>query len=517
MKKIRKLFILLLAGLFLFSSCIKDAEDDELIEETETETENVSNSSADEKDIYINLTEKKTSDDNSTWFDISSIKTKLLGKTVKITSDDYGVITLDYTSERAYDTNIHLSGSLTGGVKIQTNGEEGVNTAVYLNNVTITSTDYPCLEITKGGAATVYLSGSNTFTDGRIYGYGYGDSAATCESSRVKNAEGSDNKGTLYCKGSLTIAESSSGGALTVIQAYKNCIATKDGLLTVKSGSLNLKNYHGENSGKNGLYGGTGIVIEGGSISFEGKGVVSPSDLRKANGLKTDDQDGTNTTNYINISGGSISISIEDGKGISASNVNISGGSVKVLVSGEENDSQTSYSCYDADGVQESGTIKYNPKGIEGEEAIKISGGNVFVSSSKTGIDTDKNLAISGGTVVVTASKAPFKYGESSTFAVSGNSATIFGLGSKKKTNEGLPTSCSIKCISQTFEESSSEPLGIDGVISIESPNAYKAALLISAKLNDDAEAENCFVQGHTLGSNGNVFISSDTSVLIAK
>ena len=90
-------------------------------------------------------------------------------------------------------------------------------------------------------------------------------------------------------------------------------------------------------------------------------------------------------------------------------------------------------------------------------------------------------------------------------------------MGSKKKTNEGLPTSCSIKCISQTFEESSVQPLGIADIISIESPNAYKAALLISAKLADDAEADNCFVQGYTLGSNGSVFISSDTSVLIAK
>ncbi|MCR4630980.1 MAG: carbohydrate-binding domain-containing protein, partial [Treponema sp.] len=376
MKKLKNLFILLLAGLFLFSSCVKDAGD--------------STTSADGTELYINLTNKTVSEDNEEYFELSDENTMLIGNTVKVSLNSAGIIKVDYTSERAYDTNIHLSGSLTGGVKIQTNGEEGVNTAVYLNNVTITSTDYPCLEITKGGAATVYLSGSNTFTDGRIYGYGYGDSAATCAEGRAKNAEGSDNKGTLYCKGSLTIAESSSGGALTVIQAYKNCIATKDGLLTVKSGSLNLKNFHGENSGKNGLYGGTGIVIEGGSISFEGNGVVSASDLRKANGLKTDDQDGTNTTNYINISGGSISISIEDGKGISASNVNISGGSVKVLVSGEENDSQTSYSCYDADGVQESGTIKYNPKGIEGEEAIKISGGNVFVNSSKTGIDTDK-------------------------------------------------------------------------------------------------------------------------------
>ena len=500
MKKIRKLFILLLAGLFLFSSCVKDAGD--------------STTSADGTELYINLTNKTVSEDNEEYFELSAENTMLIGNTVKVSLNTNGVIKVDYTSERAYDTNIHLSGSLTGGVKIQTNGEESVNTAVYLNNVTITSTDYPCLEITKGGAATVYLSGSNTFTDGRKYGTNY-------EDTEDKGAK-SDNKGSLYCKGSLTIAESSSGGALTVIQAYKNCIATKDGLLTVKSGTLSLQNFistteNKEQVGKCGLYGGTRIVVDGGSITFTGQGKVTKTDIRKAHGLKADDEDGVNTSNSITINGGNVTITTSNGKGIAAPVVNISGGSVNVTVTGE--DLEYTGTWTDADGATQSGTIKNTPKGIEGTTSLSISGGNVFVRSSKTGIDTEGNLAISGGTVVVTAAKAPFKFGDTSKFEVTGNSATIFGLGSKKAKKEGIPDPCSIKCISKIFddEESSKQPLGIAGVISIKEPLAYKAAVLISAKLNDDAEAENCFVQGHTLGSNGSVFISSDTSVLIAK
>jgi len=111
MKKIRKLFILLLAGLFLFSSCVKDAGD--------------STTSADGTELYINLTNKTVSEDNEEYFELSAENTMLIGNTVKVSLNTNGVIKVDYTSERAYDTNIHLSGSLTGGVKIQTNGEEG--------------------------------------------------------------------------------------------------------------------------------------------------------------------------------------------------------------------------------------------------------------------------------------------------------------------------------------------------------------------------------------------------------
>lgn len=544
MKLLRKVLFLAMAGFFLFSSCVVDGGESEKEDENKTEivddndkknSENDADNgddsdSGDEtdneaesdtgsdtntnskvgKELYIDLTNKKISEDNSTWTAISSEAVKVLGESIKVSLKDSSLIKIDYTSERQEDAKLYFTGSLSGGVKIQTNGSDGIKTSIYLTDVTINSTDYPCIEITKGGEATVYLSGSNTFTDGRLYGYGYGDSAANCAEGRAKNAEGSDSKGSLYCKGNLTIQEAAAGASLSVTQAYKNCIATKDGLLTIKSGTINLKNYTQTSSGRNGLYGGTGIVIEDGTISFDGKGVVSQSDLRKANGFKTDDQDGTNTTNYIDIKGGNIAINIASGKGLSASNVTISGGKTKIFVTGDEVDDENalSYSCYDADGIIENGTLKYNPKGIEGEVSVAISAGALFVQSSKTGIDTEGKLTISGGNIVVSAAKGPFKYGDAadSAFTVSG-SPTILGLGSKKKTKEGLPTSCAIKQITKTFDETSTEALSVEGIVAIRSPLEYKSAVLISKKLADDAD-ESLFVQGAALKESETEFIS---------
>lgn len=532
--KLKKLIFFTFAASLLFSACIvdggnntetEDEADTEAESGTETNTGSDTNTNSKVgKDLYIDLTNKKISEDNSTWTAISSEAIKVLEESIKVSLKDSSLIKIDYTSERQEDAKLYFTGSLSGGVKIQTNGSDGIKTSIYLTDVTINSTDYPCIEITKGGEASVYLSGSNTFTDGRLYGYGYGDSAANCAEGRAKNAEGSDSKGSLYCKGNLTIQEAAAGASLSVTQAYKNCIATKDGLLTIKSGTINLKNYILSESsnasrtvlpsntyiGKCGLYGGTGIVIEDGTISFDGKGVVSQSDLRKANGFKTDDQDGTNTTNYIDIKGGNIAINIASGKGLSASNVTIRGGKTKIFVTGDEVDDENalSYSCYDADGIIESGTLKYNPKGIEGEVSVAISAGSLFVQSSKTGIDTEGKLNISGGNIVVSAAKGPFKYGDAadSAFTVSG-SPTILGLGSKKKTNECLPTSCAIKQITKTFDETSTDALWVEGIVAIKNPLEYRAAVLISPKLADDAD-ESLFVQGAALDESETEFIS---------
>ncbi len=571
MKAIKKLLFVIFAGIVLFAGCVVDSPEKTKTDDT-NQTENVDDNTGDDtkkddkasdnsdsgsgtegdsedksgsdagagepevdgsdgsddsgdsdddddeesevgKDIYIDLTNQKYSEDNSTWTLLPSEAVKILGETVKVSfNSTTSLLKIDYTTTRTDETIIHISGSLTsGGVKIQTNGSTGPATNVYLNGISITSSNYPCLEITKGGAASIYLKGTNTFVDGRKYGYGYGDSAAVCESSRLGSAEGSDSKGSLYCKGALTIYETSETGSLSVTQAYKNCIATKDDLLTVKSGTITLKNYKSAtDTGKCGLFGGTGIVIDGGTISFDGKGIVSSTDVRKANGFKADDQDGADTRNYITINGGSVSITSDCGKGIAASNVTIAGGQTKVIVTGNEIDGLTG-SWYDADGVKQTSTstdpIKLSPKGIEGEASLTISGGDIFVKSSKTGIDTEGKLAVSGGRLVVSAEKSAIRFGDGDAagFVVTGSSATIFALGRKKmvEESESLPTSCVINKISTVFEDKGTDSLSVEGIIGISEPLEYKAALLISPDLAEGASAAD-FVQSETF--NGSDF-----------
>lgn len=81
------------------------------------------------------------------------------------------------------------------------------------------------------------------------------------------------------------------------------------------------------------------------------------------------------------------------------------------------------------------------------------------------------------------------------------------GLGSKKKTKEGLPTSCAIKQITKTFDEGSTEALSVEGIVAIRSPLEYRAAVLISPNLADDAD-ESLFVQGAALDESETEFIS---------
>ena len=309
----------------------------------------------------------------------------------------------------------------TGGVKIQTNGTDAVN--VYLNSVSISSSNYPCIDITKGSAANVYLTGTNTLKDGRAYGTGYGEEYSTTSGATytdddgnivsctvVKSAisEGSDSKGTLYSKGNLTISETTDGGSLLVTQAYKNCIASK-GTLTINSGTYTLTS-----TGKNGLFADESVVVNDGTITFSGTGTVSTTALRKANGIKAD-SDNSNSTVYIK--GGSIDLTAYNGKGIAASKVYISGGTNTINVtgtSGYTNDDRKTGYYYTADGEKvtcsggTSGYITCAPEGIEGDTVVEISGGTTEVYAQDDGVNVSSSSAtftMKGGYLYVYATK----------------------------------------------------------------------------------------------------------------
>lgn len=370
--------------------------------------------------IYVDLEGGLVSHDNAKWYIISTSAVQpITNVKVKYTEDDNGDSTnlirinaSDFSEKLA----VYLSGTKSsGGVKIQSNASDVI--AVYLNDAEITSSNYPCVEVTKGSACIVDLSGDNIFTDGRIFATGYGpyyttdssldgtayddeDNYVYCASGKVE-AEGSDSKGTLYCKGNLTIC---GDGTLEVEQSYKNCIATK-GILTIDEGTYNLTS-----TGKNGLFSDVGIVINDGNLTYRGTGTLSTSECHKANGIKVDLD--TNDS-YVTINGGTLNITAVSGKGISANIVNITGGKTTISSTGttyssDRQGSSLTSTYYDADGVKYSETVTFAPEGIEGENGITISGGETVVNSNDDGLNvstTGKTFTMTDGFLYINATK----------------------------------------------------------------------------------------------------------------
>ena len=515
---------------------------------TSTITISIAQPSINSDKIYLNLSNGSASADNVNWTTISTSAIKPANNIkIKYTEDannaSTGMIKVN-AEDFSGELKVYITGTMTsGGVKIQSNGSDMVY--VYLTDTSITSSNYPCLDITKGSAATVTLSGTNTFIDGRVYGTGYGEEYSTtsgsyytdddgnkadCTVSQKVVSEGSDHKGTLYNKGNLTI---SGTGSLSITQAYKNCIASKEGILTIDNGTFTLKNYKSDsNTGKNGLFGGQGIVVNGGDISFSGKGIISSSDMRKANGFKTDDDN--YTSSYVKITGGKTSVTTYNGKGINAPVVAISGGENIFTVTGTTSYSErtSTGSWYDADGVKESGTVKFSPEGIESTSSISFSGGSTIVSAPDDGInvsnnggsltisggflyvkaqgdglDSNGNITISGGITVVSQTgngNSPIDCGDGYKFTVTGTSATVFAMGGSGMFSESIPSSTVSPMIYSTSCSGSSS-LGVNGIIAIKAPQSYQAALLVSSSLTSGSSYS--FVKGGTVS--GTVYNAS--------
>ena len=529
--------------------CKKDDDDDSSDDATAATISTASGSSySPAQHIYIDVS-GKYSTDGSSWTTIQAAASSSAAPTVcgdgdtvyytMYNDESTGVIRIDL-SDVSKTTAVHLSGTMTaGGVKIQTS--KTYETGVYLENVSITSSNFPCIELTKKGAVSVFVSGDNVLKDGRSYGTGYGEeysttsgtytdedgNTASCTVVQKAVQNGSDAKGTLYAKGDMTISGS---GTLTVTQAYKNCIASKS-ILTIESGTFTLQNYLSDSTktsatGKNGLFGAQGVAVTGGTVAFNGYGIISTSDLRKANGFKTDDDDYSDS--WVKITGGTVNVTTYNGKGITAPRIYIKGGTNTFTVTGTTNYAErtSTGSWYDADGVKESGTVKFAPEGIEGESAISISGGTTFISapddgvnvsntggaltisggvlyvrSQGDGLDSNGNITISGGTTVVSQTgggNSPIDCGDSGyKFTVTGSDATVFAMGSSDMFSESIPSSTASPMMYTTSLGSSASSLGVDGVIGVTSPQNYAAAILVSSKLTSGTSYS--FVKGGTI------------------
>ena len=421
--------------------------------------------------IYINLSDLSASADGSTYTAITAEDTSLSSNiTLKIS--DEGLITLTDESAKNNNLKVILSGSASGkSLFISANKNNSV--AIYLNSVSLTSGKYPCIEMEKKNPLYLVAEGSNSFTDGRSYGTDY--------SSYSKK------KGTVYTKGALIMSGS---GSITLTEGYKHGFFSND-YIQVNSGTYTVNS-----TGRNAFQAANAFVMNGGTITISGTGTHTNNQSRgiivEGWDAEVDDDETKIESNeyvgegYIVINGGSIT-STTVSKGISAKwdidedavssdttddpypFVLITGGKISIKTTGTPQDESSSYYTFtDADGESVSEKTKLSPEGIEGKQAlfitggiielnttddclnvsrdtssykgkVEIYGGNIFAySSNNDAIDSNGTLKLAGGILVALTSTTPecaFDC-DSNTFAVTGG--LIVGIGTN---NYSAPTS----------------------------------------------------------------------------
>ena len=375
--------------------------------------------------VYVDLSNMAVSSDGSTYTQVSEggSDVEVLDGVAASLSD--GVLLID-SSEYKANLAITLSGSVSGG-SVEVESAKKYSLKITMSGATIASAGYPCLNVTKASPVYLVLDGASTLVDGRSYGTGYsseegvGYYTSSFDGTPEEDAEltakwakGDDTKGTLYTKGPLLVSGS---GSLTVSEGYKHGIYSKD-YIRVFSGTIAVNT-----SGRNAIQSLNGFVMDDGTITIKGTGSYTNNESRGIIVEGSDDEDYTGE-GFIVIKGGSLDITTVS-KAISAKwdisedaetsdttddpypYVLITGGTIDITTTGSPKDeSSSTYAVMSADGVTAEETTKLSPEGIEGKQAVFITGGLITtcctddaINSSRDDEGLEAQLLITGGTI----------------------------------------------------------------------------------------------------------------------
>ncbi len=382
-----------------------------------------------------------------------------------------------------------------------------------LNNLNLTNTTGPAINIQSGKKATIHvLEGtSNSLTDGATY-------ASSTE----------DQKGTFFSEGQLVFTGS---GSLSVTGNNRHGIVSDD-YISVSQASISVKaaekdgihtnDYFIMDSGTLSISAtGDGIEVEDGYVFIKGGTLNVTTSGEKGHAIKSEGYTtiGTSGTVTLTVSGrGSKAIK-------TAGNFTLNSGTVKLTASGP-----AFYESAEADITA--------PAGINCDGNLAINGGTLTVTSTGAGakgITVDGTASISGGNTTISASGVKFSYSstlssEAKGFKSDGAFTMTNGELNIAAADDGLKSETSVTISNGTLNITQSTE-GVEapfitfegGVSSITSSNdginATKGTVSGGTESNDGSHL---YIKGGIvivtgsdgIDSNGNITISGGTTVV---
>jgi hypothetical protein len=288
------------------------------------------------------------------------------GANVTITADSEG-------REVVY----HVSGATTNGsLKVYSN----YKLEILLDNAQITNPIGAAINIQSGKKTTLRVPAGteSTLCDGATY---------------TNTPDGEDEKGTLFSEGQI---EFRGKGTLNVTGKKKHAIVSDD-YVELKNTTVNVLS-----AASDGIHVNDYFTMESGSLTMTNLG---------GDGIDADDN------GYINISGGTINISVDSDtrKGLKSgdADITISGGDITIVTSGavEVTDGDPSYCT-----------------AIKAKANLTVTDGNIKITSTGTagkGLSVDGNAQLQGGTFDITVSGAGGTYTNASSTTDSYSSTCI--------------------------------------------------------------------------------------------
>ena len=311
---------------------------------------------------------------------LSDSKTIVSGDGAKFSSEN-GVNTVTITKEGTYI----LSGKLNGQVVVNT--DKTAKVQIVLKGATVSSNSTAAIYVKQADKVFLTLApnSENILTETGEF--------ASDNSSTVD--------GVIFSKDDLSI---NGTGLLKISTESGHGVVSKDDLV-IASGTIEIK------SSGHGLQGKDSVRIAGGTIAINSSNDGIHSENKDDSNLGfvyikggtikiTAADDGIHSGNNVTIDGGTITVT-ESSEGIEGQSIDINGGKIDVTSSDDGLNAVSPSTGNDNTNQGPGGPGGGVDMSVDENAYIKITGGEIHISSEGDGVDSNGNFDVTGGLVYV--------------------------------------------------------------------------------------------------------------------